>query len=86
VQWPEVNALVSCPKIEFPDEISNIIGVWGVINEMVGDIERIQRYPDLGFQAKHSIPDYIIENWNYLMEQGFTNHLMSANHVQTDPD
>ncbi len=76
VQWPEVNALVSCPEIKFPAEISNIIGVWGVINEMVGDIERIQKYPDMDFQAEHCLPDKILQNWNYLVEQGFTFHLM----------
>lgn len=75
-QWPEVKALVSCPDIAFPDEVSNVIGIWGVINEMVGDIERIQKYPALGFQAKHELPKTIIENWNYLVENGFTYHLM----------
>ena len=81
MQWPEVNTHVSCPNIEFPADVSYFIGVWGVINEMVGDIERIQRYPDLGFQAKHSIPDNIVENWNYLVEQGFTHHLMHDKHM-----
>ncbi len=76
IQWPEVKALVSCPDIKFPDEVSNVIGIWGVINEMVGDIERIQKYPDLGFQAKHELPATILENWNYLLEKGFTHHLM----------
>lgn len=74
--WPDVNALVSCPEIKFPDEVSNIIGVWGVINEMVGDIERIQKYPDLGFQVQHLLPDKIMQNWAYLIDQGFTFHLM----------
>ncbi|MFT5225861.1 MAG: uncharacterized SAM-binding protein YcdF (DUF218 family) [Polaribacter sp.] len=77
IQWPEVKSIVSCPEIKFPDEVSNIIGVWGVINEMVGDIERILKYPELGFQAVHSIPEDITQNWNYLVEQGFTYHLMA---------
>ncbi len=77
VQWPEVNVHVSCPEIAFPAEVSNIIGVWGVINEVVGDVERIQKYPKSGFQAKHSIPGNIITNWNFLVEQGFTYHLLT---------
>ncbi len=84
VQWPEVNAYVSCPNIEFPTEVSNIIGVWGVINEMVGDIERIQKYPEFGYQAKHSISEKILHNWRYLIEQGFTHHLMPRNNLQPD--
>lgn len=83
-QWPEVNAFVSCPEIEFPADVSNIIGVWGVINEMVGDIERLQKYPDLGFQAQHSIPDNILQDWHYLIEQGFTYHLMPNRKFKID--
>lgn len=64
--WQEVNAIVSCPEIKFPDEVSNIIGVWGAINGMVGDIERIQKYPDRGFQAPHLLPEKIMQNWHIL--------------------
>ena len=74
-QWPEVQAIVSCPDISFPDEVSNVVGIWGVINEMVGDIERIQLYPERGFQATHALPERILQNWAYLVEQGFTAHL-----------
>lgn len=77
--WQEVNAIVSCPEIKFPDEVSNIIGVWGAINGMVGDIERIQKYPDRGFQAPHLLPEKIMQNWAYLIDQGFTFHLMPEN-------
>ena len=83
-QWPEVNALVSCPNISFPEEVSNIIGLWGVINEMVGDIERIQRYPEIGYQVNHDLPQEIIENWHYLVDQGFTEHLMPRKRRQND--
>ena len=75
-QCPEVKAIVSCPDISFPEGVSNVIGIWGVINEMVGDIERIRKYPDLGFQAPHSLPASIIDSWEYLIDQGFTFHLL----------
>lgn len=81
-RWPEVSSQVSCPEIEFPSEVSNIVGVFGVINEMVGDIERIQKYPSQGFQVPHLIPDEIIGAWNYLVEQGFTEHLMPNKQLQ----
>ena len=76
-QWPEIQAYVSCPPVKFPHEISNIVGVLGVINEMVGDIDRVQKYPSLGFQVPHKLPDHILDAWNYLKEQGFTEHLIS---------
>ena len=75
-RWPEIRSLVSAPAIEFPGEVSNIIGVWGAIHEMVGDIERIQKYPELGYQVEHELPDHIVENWQYLIDSGFTAHMM----------
>ncbi len=75
-RWPEVNSIVSCPDIIFPTEVSNIIGIWGVINEMVGDIDRILKYPEKGFQASHVLPERIMQNWGYLIDQGFTAHLL----------
>ncbi len=76
-QWPEIKAHVSCPTIRFPEDISNIVGVLGLINEMVGDIDRIQNYPALGFQVPHQMPQQIIDAWKYLKEQGFTEHVIS---------
>lgn len=78
-QWPEIDSYVSCPSIEFPQDISNVVGILGVINEMVGDIERIQKYPALGHQAPHELPPHIMEAWDYLIGQGFTEHLMPNN-------
>ena len=74
-QWPEVTSYVSCPDINFPHEVSNIIGVFGVINEMVGDIERIKIYPSVGYQAKHRLPDSIDQAWEFLKAAGFTEHI-----------
>ncbi len=77
-QWPEITSYVSCPSIEFPHEISNVVGILGVINEMVGDIERVQQYPTLGFQVPHQLPKNILNAWGYLIDQGFTEHLMPS--------
>ncbi len=80
-QWPEITGFVSCPDIEFPDEVSNAVGILGVISEMVGDVERIQKYPDLGYQAPHELPNEVVEAWEYLIEQGFTHHLIAPPRV-----
>ena len=81
-QWPEIHANVTCPQIVFPDQICNIIGVWGVINEMVGDIDRIQKYPASGFQTVHTLPDKILHNWQYLCNHGFTIHLLPVENIK----
>lgn len=77
MQWPEVRAYTSCPDINFPADISNIVGLFGLINEMVGDIERILEYPKLGYQVEHAFPSEVIESWEYLKRRGFTQHLMN---------
>ncbi|MEM8859551.1 MAG: YdcF family protein [Chloroflexota bacterium] len=76
-QWPEVDAIVSSPDISFPTEVSNVIGILGVIDEMVGDVERIQKYPEQGFQAEHSLPESILTAWQDLIAQGFNGHRMA---------
>ena len=76
--WPEIKCHVSAPIIQFPMQISNVVGILGVINEMVGDIDRIQKYPARGYQAPHELPEDIIDIFEYLKSQGFTQHLVPA--------
>ncbi|MET0406704.1 MAG: YdcF family protein [Cystobacter sp.] len=76
VRWPGITAQVDCPVIDFPEEVSNIVGVLGLIDEMVGDVHRIIEYPQQGFQQAHALPSEVLESWRYLISQGFKNHLI----------
>jgi uncharacterized SAM-binding protein YcdF (DUF218 family) len=78
VQWPGIAHHVTCPDLKFPQDVSPVIGLFGVINEMVGDIQRIQHYPALGFQAAHELPQDVLDAQRYLVQQGFTHHLIAA--------
>jgi uncharacterized SAM-binding protein YcdF (DUF218 family) len=78
VQWPQVTAFVDAPPFEFPRDVSNIIGVFGVMHEMVGDVDRIQQYPSLGFQRPHTLPNAVLESWKALIAAGFGRHLLTA--------
>ena len=75
-QWPDIEAHVSCPPIKFPEEVCNLIGVLGVINEMVGDVQRIRQYPKLGYQVPHALPSQVVDAWDYLIARGFVHHLL----------
>ncbi len=75
-QWPEITPHVTAPPFKFPDHISRVVGVLGLINEMVGDIERIQRYSALGYQAEHHLPSSMLASWQFLVKRGFTEHLL----------
>lgn len=84
IQWPGVRAQVACPAFSFPDEISNVIGLFGVINEMVGDIERIIKYPKIGYQIEHELPKEVLESWEYLVRKGFTQHMIKSKQLTVD--
>lgn len=66
----------SGPSFRFPGEVSNIVGVYGVINEMVGDMQRIIKYPALGFQEEHLFPEEVLDSYKFLISKGYTDHLM----------
>ncbi len=57
-------------------DVSPVIGLFGIMNEMVGDVERIQRYPALGYQSPHELPHNVLDAWASLVQKGFTYHLM----------
>jgi hypothetical protein len=78
IQWPDVTAFVDSPPLTFPDDVSHIIGVFGVMHEMVGDIDRVIQYPAQGFQAPHALPQDILESWRALIAEGFGQHLLPA--------
>lgn len=68
----------SGPDFSFPNDVSNIVGLDGIINEMVGDINRVMKYPELGFQEKHELPPEILDSYFYLINEGFSDHLIKS--------
>ena len=76
VQWSEVEGAVDAPAFAFPWDVSNLIGVLGLIDEMVGDLHRILRYPELGYQVPLAVPDDVLAAWRALIALGFDRHLL----------
>ncbi len=76
IQWPGVTAFVDAPPLSFPEAVSVVVGVLGVIDEMVVDVDRILKYPALGYQAPHELPAEILQAWQTLKQAGFNNHLL----------
>ncbi|MFR0689698.1 YdcF family protein [Enterobacterales bacterium AE_CKDN230030158-1A_HGKHYDSX7] len=74
--WKELDFTVDGPNHTFPEGVSNVVGLYGLIEEMVGDVQRIQHYPALGFQASHKLPESVIRSYEFLVAKGFTGHLI----------
>ncbi|WP_199731058.1 YdcF family protein [Aquitalea sp. FJL05] len=85
VQWPDISYSVDAPDFAFPWEVSNMVGVFGLIEEMVGDIHRLLRYPQLGYQTAVSIPDTVLLAWQQLIAQGFNRQLLPGSALDDLP-
>jgi uncharacterized SAM-binding protein YcdF (DUF218 family) len=72
--WPGVESRCSAPPLRFPEDASPVIGLPGLIHEMVGDIQRIQEYPAKGFQSPHDLPPEILRAYRTLRDYGFDHH------------
>ncbi len=60
-QWPQLDIIVtSPPKIDF-QYYEQMLGFDRAVGDLLGDLERIKKYPELGFQVEQDIPDDV---WN----------------------
>ena len=76
-QWPGCDFLLSSPPIPYeaypqPD----IIDFDKLVNELVGQVDRVERYPELGFTKKTEMPEEVIAAKRQLVELGFAKHLL----------
>lgn len=60
-QWPGVleRFCVTSPRIEFSDYFNDDIDLDTTVRAMLGDFDRIKRYPAMGYQIEQEIPDSI---------------------------
>ncbi|TGL02598.1 YdcF family protein [Leptospira bouyouniensis] len=74
-QWNEGFFYISSPSYSISDAPHSHINLFMIINEIVGDLQRIIEYPKFGFQSETIIPDYITKAYNSLIEKGYNLHL-----------
>lgn len=76
--WPEKNVIVSSPPIAFSEYPTDDFPRDRIIEIMVGDLDRILRYPALGFQTIQEVPDNVLEAFEELVDRGYDGHLVSC--------
>ena len=73
---PETRVTVTSPPIAFEDYPNAVISKEWLIHIMVGDLQRIARYPRQGFQIEQPIPPEVWAAYEALVRAGYTRHLI----------
>ena len=76
-QWPDVKFLISSPNYTLLQASHEFISMKLLINEIVGDFQRIIEYPKRGFQTVTEIPIDATFAFNFLTKKGYTLHLLN---------
>ncbi|MES2875399.1 MAG: YdcF family protein [Bacteroidota bacterium] len=74
--WPDKALLVTSPQISLDDYPNEEIPMRMLINNMVGDLQRIKEYPEKGYQIYQEIPVEVWEAYEKLVELGYREHMM----------
>lgn len=77
-QWPDTQVIVTAPLHSFREQPIPEHGMKDLIEEMVGDIERIRRYPALGYQTAQQEPADVSAAYDLLVRAGYTGHIARA--------
>jgi len=73
-RWPEVNCAITAPQGSLLQQARDGQGLVGLVDEMVGDTQRLLRYPAAGFQVEIAIPPAVLDAYNRLRQAGFDKH------------
>ena len=80
VYWPEVQAVYTSPQVTLEEHIAHAerIGMTahGVIETIVGDIQRMELYAHKGYQVPVEIPDKVWDAYHQLVKLGFDGQLV----------
>lgn len=75
-QWPDIEVRVTSPKLSIEDYCNEVVPREMLNHIMVGDLQRIMKYPELGFMIEQEVPSEVRSSFEFLVEQGFDGHLM----------
>lgn len=77
-QWPNLQVSVTSPQLSMSEYCGEVISLDELTHIMVGDLQRILEYPKRGFMTEQIVPDQVVEAWEFLVEAGYRNHLISS--------
>ena len=79
VYWPDVRAVYTSPQVTIEEHIAHAEAVGmtrkGVIETIVGDVQRMELYAEKGYQVPVEIPEEVRKAFDALAAQGYTGQL-----------
>lgn len=77
-QWPgpPVDFMVTSPRLSFEEYPNADLLREHIINILVGDLQRMKVYAELGFQIPQDIPPHVWHAYEQLVKAGYTKHLV----------
>ncbi|MDB6116536.1 MAG: YdcF family protein [Verrucomicrobiaceae bacterium] len=76
-RWLGKDVRMSSPPLSFETYPTEELPKELIINVLVGDVQRVRVYPDLGFQIPQPMPDEVWAAWEELVARGYSHHLVS---------
>jgi uncharacterized SAM-binding protein YcdF (DUF218 family) len=74
-QWPEIDLVVTSPRLDYDAYPSAEIARDDVIQIMVGDLQRIRLYAERGYQIPQEIPAPVLQAYERLVAAGYDRRL-----------
>ena len=80
VYWPQIHAVFTSPQVTLEEHILHAADAGmterGVIETIVGDIQRMDLYARKGYQLPVTIPDRVQDAYETMVAMGFTGQLV----------
>ena len=75
--WPEVEVTVTSPQLSYDNYMAQVEDRDLEITMMVGDVQRLEVYPEKGFTIPQDIPGEVWQAYEQLVELGYTRDLLT---------
>ena len=76
--WPEVEVVCASAPLSLGDHVKEIGDAALVIGMMVGDLQRVMEYPELGFAIEQEVPRDVRDAYESLVASGFDGRLVQG--------
>ncbi|WP_431893143.1 YdcF family protein [Micromonospora haikouensis] len=74
--WPDVEVICASHPLSLDDYVTSIGDTKKVMDMLVGDTQRIDKYAELGFAIPQRVPDDVRAAYNRLVDAGYTSRLV----------